>query len=155
MKLEERQRLQEVYAQMSEQELFDMLSAGEADYEEGGFELLLEEARRRGLEEKARAMIDGLKQEKQVSQKKQVSHEKCKEFVLIFETYNAGDIPFLRSLLDAHDIEYIVEGEDFNMIRPLIAQPIVVKVNKEQLEEAEELLKDFEGGGFGPGLIMP
>ena len=152
MKFEERLRLKEVYEKMPEQELLDMLSAGEADYEEGVFELLFEEARRRGLEEKARAMIEGFEQEKQAGKEKKASHEKCKEFVLIFETFNAGDMPFLRSLLDAHDIEYMVEGEDFNMIRPLIAQPIVVKVNKEQLQEAEELLKDFEGGGFGPGL---
>ena len=70
-------------------------------------------------------------------------------FKPIFETYNLTDIALLKSLLEAHNIEYIVENENYATIRPLAGVPMVLKVKIEQLEDAKELLKDFKGGKFG------
>jgi len=71
------------------------------------------------------------------------------EYKHIFETYNAADIAFLKSMLKAHDIDFILENENFAAIRPLSGVPAILKVNIKQLEEAKELLKDFKGGQFG------
>lgn len=67
----------------------------------------------------------------------------------IFETYNQADIAFLKSLLDAHKITYIVDNESFSALRPLSGVPMVLKVCARQFDEAKELLKDFQGGSFG------
>ena len=71
--------------------------------------------------------------------------------VVLFETYNLADIAFLKSLLDAHKITYIVDNEAFAALSPLSGVPMVLKVTAEQLDETKELLKDFQGGYFDQG----
>ena len=70
------------------------------------------------------------------------------EFTEILVTFNQGDIAFIKSLFEANDIQYYIEGENFLQVRPLVA-PARIKVDILQIEEAKELLKDFEGGQFG------
>ena len=73
---------------------------------------------------------------------------KLKEYKSIFETYNFADMAFLKLLLRANSIDFIVENENFATIRPLSGVPMMIKVNVGQLDEAKELLKDFKGGNF-------
>lgn len=73
--------------------------------------------------------------------------EKAKEYVRFKEllfTYSSGDIAFLKSLLDARNIRYHIQGEIFMQVRPLV-QPVGVMVDEKQYEEAKELLKNFKG----------
>ena len=65
------------------------------------------------------------------------------EFAEILRTYNQGDIALLKSLLDNNEIVYFFKGENFISLRPLI-EPAVLMVKNNQVQEAVELLKDFE-----------
>jgi len=76
-----------------------------------------------------------------------MSEEKV-EFVEFLATFNTGDIAFIKSVLEANDIIYYIEGENFLQVRPL-AVPAIIKVDKIQYEDAKLLLKDFKSGTFG------
>ncbi len=64
----------------------------------------------------------------------------------IFCTFNPSDIAIIKSLLEASDIFYVVEGEFSTYARNFVA-PARIKVAEEQLNEARELLKDFKRSG--------
>jgi hypothetical protein len=63
-------------------------------------------------------------------------------FVELLVSLNQGDIALIKSLLDNSTIEYFTTGENFLSVDPLI-QPARFYVKDNQLEEAKELLKDF------------
>jgi hypothetical protein len=76
------------------------------------------------------------------------------EYIPVIETHNAGDRVFLKSLLDAAEITYFIQGE---FVAPYLfnALPMVFMVKKDQVDEAREILKDVElsysyGGNKGP-----
>ncbi len=60
---------------------------------------------------------------------------------LIFSTYVYSDISQIKSVFDSEGIAYFVQGEDIG-IAPGGLQAKVF-VNKDQAEEAKQLLKDF------------
>jgi len=65
------------------------------------------------------------------------------EYELILETHNAGDQAFLKSILDAEGITYLLQGEH---VAPYLyhALPMRLMVRKDQAEKAREILKDVE-----------
>jgi len=76
--------------------------------------------------------------------------EKGIKYKEIYSTMNLFHIAFIKSLLDAINIRYIIEGENFLQVRPLV-EPATIKVDTEQFADAEELLNEFrkshsEGG---------
>jgi len=73
------------------------------------------------------------------------------DFELIMEIRNAGDQAFLKSLLDAEGIVYLMQGEH---VAPYLyhALPMRLMVLKEQAALARELLKDFELSSAYGGL---
>jgi hypothetical protein len=73
------------------------------------------------------------------------------EFEMILEISNAGDQAFLKSLLDAEDVDYYIQGE---CAAPYFyhALPMRLMVRKEQAAMVRELLKDFVGASAYAGL---
>lgn len=69
-------------------------------------------------------------------------HEKAK-FVEVVSTFNAGDIALIKSILDDGEIDYLIEGENFNSTTPLL-QPVSILVPEEKLEAAKDILKDLD-----------
>lgn len=69
--------------------------------------------------------------------------EKDVEFVSIVRTFNPKDIATIRSILDDSGIEYYIQGENGILVNPLV-DPANVMVEKEQAEDARELLKDLD-----------
>lgn len=59
----------------------------------------------------------------------------------ILSTNNAADIAIIKSLFDSEGIVYYFLGEHF-------AFPIRLMVNKDQVEEARELLKDLNASSL-------
>jgi uncharacterized protein YbaR (Trm112 family) len=64
-------------------------------------------------------------------------------YVELTASLNQGDIAVFKSLLANANIDYYIFGENFLGADPLI-QPARFYVNEKQLEEAKELLKDFD-----------
>ena len=58
----------------------------------------------------------------------------------LYETCNEGEVAFIKSILDANGIAFVVENE-FITRGPGI--PMLIKVKAEQKDKARELLKDF------------
>ena len=63
-------------------------------------------------------------------------------FVELFSSLNQGDIALIKSLLANAEIDYYTTGENFLSVDPLI-QPAKFFVKDNQVEDAKELLKDF------------
>jgi hypothetical protein len=64
-------------------------------------------------------------------------------YVELLSSLNQGDIALIKSVLDDAGLDYYVFGQNFLSVDPLI-QPAKFFVNENQIEEAKELLKDFE-----------
>ncbi len=65
------------------------------------------------------------------------------EYELILETHNAGDRVFIKSILDAENIVYFIQGEN---VAPYLlnALPMRVMVRKDHVQKAKEILKDIK-----------
>jgi uncharacterized protein YbaR (Trm112 family) len=66
----------------------------------------------------------------------------------ILQTLNQGDISVIKSILEDGNIDYFTLGENFLGVRPLL-EPVRLFVNEDQIEQAKELLQDFELKIFG------
>ena len=64
---------------------------------------------------------------------------------------NQGDLGIIKSMLDDGSIDYFVTGENFLSVDPLI-QPARIMVREDQLDEANEIIKNFELHIFGVSL---
>ncbi len=73
---------------------------------------------------------------------------KSQSYSLLLSTMNQGDIALIKSILDDSNIDYHVFDEEFLSLRPLV-QPARFYVADSQMEEAKELLKNFELHIFG------
>lgn len=73
---------------------------------------------------------------------------KDKKYIQILSSMNQGDLGIIKSMLDDGSIDYFVNGENFLSVDPLI-QPARIMIREDQLEEAREIIKDFELHIFG------
>jgi uncharacterized protein YbaR (Trm112 family) len=71
-----------------------------------------------------------------------------KNYVELVSSLNQGDISLIKSILEDGEIDYYIFGENFLSVRPLV-QPAKFFVNVKQLEEAKELLKDYDFNIWG------
>jgi len=69
-------------------------------------------------------------------------------YIEILSSLNKGDIALIKSILEDGDIDYFTLGESFLDVRPLV-EPLKILVNANQINEAKELLTDFELKIFG------
>ncbi len=65
------------------------------------------------------------------------------EYVELLITYNPTDVALIKSLLEAENITYYFNAEQFMYVRPL-AEPARLMVKKDEAEIAKEILKDLE-----------
>ncbi|MGE5507143.1 MAG: DUF2007 domain-containing protein [Chitinophagales bacterium] len=63
--------------------------------------------------------------------------------VPVLETFNPGDVAFVKSLLDGEGIPYFVDAERFNQARGF-ALPMRFFVRAEDAERAREILADVD-----------
>lgn len=73
------------------------------------------------------------------------------EYELVLETNNAGDMAFIKSILDSEGITYFIQGE---YAAPFMyyAVPMRLMVKKDDAENAKEILKDIELSSAYEGL---
>jgi predicted Zn finger-like uncharacterized protein len=70
------------------------------------------------------------------------------KYVQILSSMNQGDLGIIKSMLDDGSIDYFVNGENFLSVDPLI-QPARILVREDQLDEANEIIKNFNLNIFG------
>ena len=72
-------------------------------------------------------------------------------FEMILEFANDGDRVFLRSFLDAHGIDYFIQGET---AAPYLfhSVPMRLMVRRDQAEDVRALLEDFKQASAYGGL---
>lgn len=73
------------------------------------------------------------------------------EYKLILETNNAGDMAFIKSILDSEGITYFIQGE---YAAPFMyyAVPMRLMVKKDEAANVREILKDIELSSAYEGL---
>lgn len=139
MKKDEEIRLRKLYNEMSEQQLIDMLSEDEKDFQDGVYALLVEEVKRRSLEDKLDE-ITKIKKQRAI-----IKSQSEYKFVTIHSTPNSGEIAFIKSLLDSQEIPYHIKGENFGTLYGPCdgLSRMDIMVREDYSEKAKELLKDF------------
>jgi len=68
---------------------------------------------------------------------------KTDEFEVVLSTNDIGQIAFVKSLFDGHNIKYIAQGDHFTALAKLPQFPVRFMVPKSQFKDAKELLKDL------------
>ena len=64
------------------------------------------------------------------------------KYTEVYRTNNPFHLSFVKSLLDANNIKYIVEGEECSKVRPWLVAARV-KVDSTRFNDAMELLSEF------------
>jgi hypothetical protein len=137
--------LRKYYKEVPEQQLLDMLLEDEKSYEDGAYALLVEEAKRRSLEDKLNEIK--IRKEEIAAEKEKIEKERHPEyrFLRVYTTPSIGEIAVIKSLLDGQKIPYYIKGENFGTLYgPADGLTSVdVMVREDFAEDARELLKDF------------
>jgi transcription initiation factor IIE alpha subunit len=79
---------------------------------------------------------------------------KDQDYIEVISSMNQADVSILHSMLDGAEIDYYIAGENFLGVDPLIA-PARVFVASDQVDKANELLKDFSVHIFGVSYKKP
>jgi hypothetical protein len=132
--------LRKFYKEIPEQKLLDMLAEDEKNFEEGAYALLVEEAKRRGLEERFNE-IKVKKEEVGIMNKKQLKYK----MIRIFSTSNVAEVAVIKSVLDGEKIPYHIKGENFGILYGTAdgLSSVDVMVREDHVQKAKELLNDF------------
>jgi len=65
------------------------------------------------------------------------------EYVEVLGTYNPADVALIKSILDAENITYYFNAEQFMYVRPL-GETVRLMVKKDEAEKAKEVLQDLD-----------
>jgi len=136
MDMQLRSKLKEKYSLVPDEELIDMAREGSQSYAEGAYGLLLDEIKKRGIEEKPEGA-------RSVS----VDEAKADTFAELAIIINQQDKDALESAFGVTDIPFYfqslnIRGKDW---------PVALMVEQSRVEDAVELLKDFKPNG---GIIL-
>lgn len=131
--------LRNFYKGIPEQQLWEMLAEDEKDFEEGAYRLLVEEAKRRGLEEKLNEIK--INKEKMIINEEKITYN----FLRIFTTPNKAEASIIKSILESEKIPYYIKGENFGTVYGSAdgLTSVDIMVREDYAEEAKILLKEF------------
>ena len=144
--------LKNFYREIPELQLLGMLSEDEKNFEDVAYELLVEEAKRRGLEDKLAEIRSAKEKQKEeiIMSNAEKKHEVEKrqnafKFVTVFTTPKSVDIPIIKSILESQNIPYHIKGEHFGSLYGYTDgfSSMDVMVREDHSEVAKELLKEF------------
>jgi hypothetical protein len=137
-------RLAAEYAQMSDEQLKELLKAKPDDFLPQAYQVLYREAQKRGIS----AASDGMDEQKPSESAPSIKNT-CQEepaFVQLAVINSSSDLAFLESLLAGTDIAHSFENLRlrYRSISPL---PVALFVEESRVDDAIELLKDFQPHG--------
>ena len=133
--------LKKKFAEISDYELTEFLSAGKEEYEPESYDLLLAEARKRGIEGQAEEIREEMNQEEEAPVEAENNVEAFVELVIVV---NDKDKQAIESILNPAGIQYYfqemnIRGKEW---------PIALMVEQFRFEDAvESLTKNFNTAG--------
>ena len=65
------------------------------------------------------------------------------DWVVVLSTFNQADVALAKHMLEREDIVYFVQGENFNLLHPMVS-PTRFAVRQEQAQTATELLAGLD-----------
>jgi hypothetical protein len=144
MNPEERSKFKKQYEELADYQITQMLADGREAYVEGAYELLQEEASRRGLEigEKQSKEDYGKEPEAESPERPSVEPEvDLNAYVQMVIVNHEADRIYIQKLLERADIPYFFQNLN---IRRDVDLPSGLMVDNPRVEEALDLLKDFK-----------
>lgn len=139
MDMQERAELKEKYKELSDEALLDMLIEGKQVYIEGAYELLLQEVKNRGLENKLEEILN-IKIETTNKPLEDSEGAKTDTYVELIIINNEQDYVFLKTALDGTSIPYYSQTLSLRQ-KDL---PVALMVEESRAEEAIGLFKGFQ-----------
>jgi hypothetical protein len=144
MSPEEKLKFKKQYEELADYQIIQMLSDGREAYVEGAYELLREEARRRGLEiEEKQVAVDPPEEpvEKIPLQPSAEPEVDLNAYVQMVIVNHESDRKTIASILDKTDIAYFFQNLH---IYPHVELPAGLMVDQPRVGEVMELLKHFK-----------
>jgi hypothetical protein len=128
--------LKQKYAVLPDEELTAMISEGEEEYEAEAYDLLLAEARRRGIEEPSAEKSEEINQVKEIKEQSPGKEEQLPTYVQLVIVVNDTDKRALESILEPVRLPYYLQelsirGKEW---------PLGLMVEQTRSEDAIELL---------------
>jgi len=144
MDIQQRSKLKEKYSLAPDEELIDMAREGSQSYAEGAYGLLLDEIKKRGIEEGLERKSVPAEPEKSGPTNDEAKVDTFAELAIVI---NQQDKDSLESALGVTDIPFYfqslnIRGRDW---------PVALMVEQSRVEDAIELFKDFKPNG---GIIL-
>lgn len=150
----EEERLKKMYEEMSDDALLELASAKQDDYREGVYDLVIAEARKRGLEQR-RAILESGNSDTDGFAPPVESGGEIPDGTQSVEVYYYRDNETRDRLL-----EFLREFNIAHMVAPKISIKGValsegsIKVRADQVKQAKKIIDDFEAANEFPRIFM-
>jgi hypothetical protein len=150
----EEQRLKKMYEEMSDDALLELASAKQDDYREGVYDLVIAEARKRGLEQR-RAILESGNSDTDGFDPAGGEGGEIPDETQSVEVYYYRDNETRDRLL-----EFLREFNIAHMVAPKISIKGVplsegsIKVRADQVKQAKKIIDDFEAANEFPRIFM-
>lgn len=138
MDMRERMELKKKYAALPDEEIINMLLEGKDSYVEEAYELLLSEARARGIEGKLKE--ETAQEEIPVEPVLEDVKEEPETFAQVMIVNSESDLAFLKSLLEEERILYFFQ--DLSLKGANL--PVSLMLAESQVKKVMDLLRDFK-----------
>lgn len=142
---------QNVYEQISDQGLLEMGESGPFEFQEGVYEIILKEVRKRKLEEELNERKKLKEYQEKARKKLEEMQEKARkinlDFVTVKQFLYRNEAEFSKSVLEGMGIEAMVLADDCGGLRPHLAfgmGGVKLLVKKEDFKIAKVILEDSE-----------
>lgn len=141
MEMREILELKKKYSALPDEEIIDMLREGKGGYVEGAYELLLSEAKERGIGDR----LEDNKETQEVQENPALNSPQAEPetFVQLMIINNETDFGFLKSVLGEAGIVYY--SQDLSLRGANL--PVSLMVVESQVKKTIDLLKDFKPNG--------
>ncbi len=136
--------LKQKYAVLPDEELISMISFGKEEYEPEAYDLLLAEARRRGIEESPAGHPEEKKEKPETEAMPSGQDNELLTYVQLMIVVNGSDRRSLESILDTAHLPYYLQALNIRGKE----WPMALMVEQSRYEDAIELLsRRFKSSG--------
>ena len=131
-----RMRLEQEYARYSDESLLEAAELGRDEFQEGVYEIILAEIRRRGLQEQ-------VEERRQLKEEQRETEESGGELVMLRRFSFGHEAELAKAVLEEEGIETVIVSDDLGTVPPGISVgtgSAKLLVFEDDLERAEEIL---------------